>query len=82
MKKGDEIVIVYGAVRRKEFEDVKFPSGSFVKAYAAGNVEDYISTKKCGSMGQMLAYALHALAKKVCPDAEDSRIIRPGSGSF
>lgn len=76
MKTGDEVVIVYAAVPVDMWGDVKFPEGSYVKAFSGGKVEEYIEFRKCGHIGQMIAYALHALAKRVCPEVEESKILR------
>jgi len=74
MKQGDEVVVVYATVPKKDFGDVKFPPGSFVKCYDAGLIDDFIHPKKCAYIGQIVSLAMNALAKKACPNL-DAKVI-------
>lgn len=74
---GTEVVLAYVIVPRDKWEDCKFPSGCYAKAYEVGQIETLIDQSQAKGWGAMIAVAICRLAVFLCPDQAEAMKLFP-----
>lgn len=69
MKTGDHVIVVYAILPADKWDGVKFPKGTYAKAFNAGPIESFGQVQTCREWGALMAASFNKLAKKICPVA-------------
>lgn len=80
MKTGDKVVVMYAIIPEEQYGKLSMPPGSFAKAFQIGPIEQLVQQQECKHWGMIMAVSLQRLARKLCPEIAESKLIHLNSG--
>lgn len=76
IKPDEEVVLVYAVVPKSQYGKVSFPNGCYAKAIDVGPLKGFLDRKECFTWGGFVAEGINRVARTLCPELANSKIIR------